>query len=81
MTSLNKDLQKVIKSAWQLRDDLRQNTKSVDEVRTEAVLLNTVNKAVQLHLQDQVIQNNLGFIQARQAKLLSLKEGDYNEEA
>ena len=78
---MNKDLQKVIKSAWQLRDDLRQNTKSVDEVRTEAVLLNTVNKAVQLHLQDQVIQNNLGFIQARQAKLLSLKEGDYNEEA
>ena len=72
---MNKDLQKVIESAWQLRDDLRHNKKTADEVRTEAILLNTVNKAVQLHLQDQVIKNNLGYIQARQAKLL-LKEGD-----
>lgn len=75
---MNKDLQKVISAAWQLRDDLRQSKKTADEVRTEAILLNTVNKAVQLHLQDQVIKNNLGYIQARQAKLL-LKEGDNNE--
>lgn len=67
---MNKDLQKVITSAWQLRDDLRQNKKTVDEVRTEAILLNTVNKAVQLQLQDLVIQNNLGYIQAKQAKFL-----------
>ena len=67
---MNKNLQKVIDSAWQLRDDLRHNKKTADEVRTEAILLNTVNKAIQLHLQDQVIQNNLGYIQAKQAKLL-----------
>ena len=67
---MNKDLQKVISSAWQLRDDLRNNKKTADEVRTEAILLNTVNKAIQLHLQQQVIQNNLGYIQAKQAKLL-----------
>ena len=67
---MNKDLEKVISSAWQLRDDLRHNKKTADEVRTEAILLNTVNKAIQLHLQQQVIQNNLGYIQAKQAKLL-----------
>lgn len=67
---MNKDLQKVVSSAWQLRDDLRKNKKTADEVRTEAILLNTVNKAIQLHLQEQVIQNNLGYIQAKQAKLL-----------
>lgn len=67
---MNNDLQKVISSAWQLRDDLRKNKKTADEVRTEAILLNTVNKAIQLHLQEQVIKNNLGYIQAKQAKLL-----------
>ena len=67
---MNNNLQKVIDSAWQLRDDLRHNKKTADEVRTEAILLNTVNKAIQLHLQEQVIKNNLGYIQAKQAKLL-----------
>ena len=67
---MNNNLQKVIESAWQLRDDLRHNKKTADEVRTEAILLNTVNKAIQLHLQEQVIKNNLGYIQAKQAKLL-----------
>ena len=67
---MNKNLEKVIESAWQLRDDLRKNKKTADELRTEAILLNTVNKAIQLHLQEQVIQHNLGYIQAKQAKLL-----------
>jgi len=75
---MNKDLQKVISSAWKLQDDLHKNKKTTDEVRTEAMLLNTVNKAVQLQLQDLVIQNNLGYIQAKQAKFL-LKEGESNE--
>lgn len=67
---MNKDLQKVISSAWKLQEDLHKNTKTTDEVRTEAMLLNTVNKAVQLQLQDLVIQNNLGYIQTKQAKFL-----------
>ena len=67
---MNKNLEKVIDAAWQLRDDLHKNKKTADEVRTEAILLNTVNKAIQLHLQEQVIKNNLGYIQAKQAKLL-----------
>ena len=70
-------LSNVIEYAEALRTDLRSGKKTIDEVRTEAVILNTMNKSVQLNIQDQIVNSNLGYIQSKQARaMLTMKEED-----
>ena len=68
-------LTNVIQYAESLRTDLRSGKKTIEEVRTEAVILNTMNKSVQLNIQDQIVNSNLGYIQSKQARaMLTMKE-------
>jgi uncharacterized protein YebE (UPF0316 family) len=70
-------LSNVIEYAEALRNDLRSGKKTIEEVRTEAVILNTMNKSVQLNIQDQIVESNLGYIQSKQARaMLSMKDED-----
>lgn len=70
-------LSNVIEYAESLRSDLRSGKKTIEEVRTEAVILNTMNKSVQLNIQDQIVNSNLGYIQSKQARaMLSMKDED-----
>ena len=70
-------LSNVIEYAESLRSDLRSGKKTIEEGRTEAVILNTMNKSVQLNIQDQILNSNLGYIQSKQARaMLTMKDED-----